>query len=245
MFAGLRRTAAALAVAVGASAVCVLTGAPAAQAEPADAGGDFLTVASSPAGGFDNLAPGDTASWFVTARNAAAVDALLSLSVQSDSTSALLTDTVQGLQLRLTACSDEWAGTSADVHCPGERIPIAQGPLALVRGGYRLPAVPAESAAHLLAQITVPRQATNDVAGQAAHLRFEITAVQGEAGSAGDQTPPVSVEPAVAAGPGSDAARPAALAGTGPGHASPVRSLALALLGAGSLVLVLRRLRLD
>lgn len=256
MFAGLRRGVA-VALVVGASALGALVAGSAAAADPADAGGDFLTVASSPAGGFDNLAPGDTANWFVTARNSAAVDALLSLRVQSDSTSALFTDTVQGLRLELTDCSDEWAGTADDLRCPGTRTRIARGPLARVLGGYRLPALRGGSAAHYLAQVIVPREATNDVAGQAADLRFAITAVQLETGAvlvpAGDSTPAQSI-PALdgRAADGGDpgggpepARRPEALVETGSGHASAARSLALALLAGGSLVLVLRRLRVD
>jgi hypothetical protein len=155
----------------------------------------------------------------------------------------------------VTACSDGWAASGGNASCPGVRSPIVEGPLALVLSGYRLPALPAGSATYFLAQVALPRQATNDVAGQAADLRFEITAVQNEAdapGSPADETPG-HVVPTVGSAPSGPAEgaephaarHPTELAGTGPGHASPARSLALALLAAGSLVLVLRRLRID
>jgi hypothetical protein len=257
MFTGLRRCAVGAVIVVAASAVGALVAGSAAMAEPADGSiADFLTVASSPAGSLDNLAPGDTASWFVSARNSAAVEAVLSLRVQSDSTSALLTDPAQGLRLQLSACSAAWAGVDASARCPGVQTPIAHGPLTLVLGGYRLPALGAGSTGYYLARVTVPKQATNDVAGQAADLRFEITAVRDEGiapASSDGETPPAQEVPALNAapvqtdrGPGADPARrPAALAGTGPGHASVAQSLALALLAAGSLVLVLRRFRID
>ncbi|RNE56631.1 hypothetical protein [Cryobacterium tepidiphilum] len=241
MFRGLRQLGAAAAIVVGAAVSGGALTATAAMADDTgEAGADFLTVTSSPAGGFENLAPGGTAVWFVTARNSAAVDAALSLRVQSDSDSALLTDAAQGLRMRLTACSMAWTGTTGAFQCPGVETRVADGALAVILGGYPLPAVPAGSAAHYLAEVSVPREATNDVAGQTADLRFEITAVQGEPQANASATR-VSGG-AAATEPGSG---PAVLAGTGISGASACRSLALALLGAGSLVLVLRRIGIE
>lgn len=239
MFTVLRRYGAAAAIVVSASAMGVALTATAAVADDTgNPGADFLTVTSSPAGGFENLAPGGTASWFVTARSSAPVDAALSLRVQSDSSGALLTDAAQGLRMRLTACSAAWTGAAGAFQCPGAESVVADGALAAILGGYPLPTLPAGSAAHYLAEVTVPAEATNDVAGQTADLRFEITAVQAEAGAGGD----AAHGGGVAAEQG---ARPAVLADSGVSGASACRSLALALVGAGSLVLVLRRIGID
>lgn len=223
MFAGVKRCGAAALIVLGTGALGVmLTGTAALAAGDTASGADFLTVTSSPAGGFENVAPGDTAGWLVTARSSASVDASLSLRVVSGSTSALATDAVQGLHMRLTACGTSWTGSEDSIRCPGTETAIATGPLALLLGGYTLPVLPAGSAAHYRAQVALPQDATNDVAGQTADLRFEITAVQDEADAGA-----------------------ASLAQTGVSGPAPYRSLALALLGAGSLVLVLRRMGIE
>lgn len=253
MFSGLRRRVGLAAWLAASVAGLALTGtaaaASAAEAEPA---ADFLTVSSTAAGGFDNLAPGDTANWFVTAHSSAAVDADLTLQVRSGSTSPLLTDAAQGLRLQLTACTTAWTH-SAEPGCPGTANPIAQGPLAALLGGYRLPALSPGGSAYYLARVTVPPEATNAVAGQAADLSFEITAVQGDPGGPGDSArdaQPASVIDETATPPGAGGAAmsqqfvtqtAANLADTGLSAASACRALALALLAAGSLVLVLRR----
>lgn len=255
MFSGLRRRAVLVAGLVASVAGLALAGAASAAAAP-QPGADFLTVSSSPAGGFENLAPGDTASWFVTARSTAPVAADLTLQLRSSSTSPLLTDAAQGLRMQLTACSMAWSG-GTQPSCPGTATAVAQGPLASLLGGYRLPALRAGSAAHYLARVSVPVEATNDVAGQAADLRFEITAVQGEPAADTHDEDSAGSNPArdpsaggAASGPAPQAEAPAqvpavhapaALAHTGVSVASACRSLALALLAAGSLVLVLRR----
>jgi len=267
VFRRLNRFAAVATIILGAFGLAALTAesaAVAAETPPADAGGaDFLTVTSAPIGGFENLAPGDTVAWLVTARNGAAVDAEVSLRVQSDSTSPLLTDAAHGLRMQLTACDTNWDGADPSPHCPGTATPIAHGPLALLLGGYRLPALAADSSAHYLAQVTLPAEATNELAGQTADLRFEITAGQEPRGNApdpevpapaspGERTPQVPTsESALTAEPVSRAAEPTPrptvaaveLASSGVAGASVAKSLGLALLAAGSLILVLRRIR--
>ncbi|TFD47311.1 hypothetical protein E3T55_15305 [Cryobacterium frigoriphilum] len=192
------RAAAVLLVAVGGAL------GPAGASVAADPG-DFLNVNSMPLpSSFENLAPGDDMSWFVTVSSSASFAAALTLTLESMHQGALMTDADLGLQITLALCDAVWTG-AVDPVCGGTRTEIMTGALAVMQGGYTLPVLPPRSTAHYLAQIEFPYAATNDFALLNDDLVFHVVAGDDSVTSPGPtsgETPRPSSPPLVSTGDG-------------------------------------------
>lgn len=134
------------------------------------------------------LVPGDTVARAFNLSNTGDQD-LSGVSLTSTATpsSKLDTDTAQGLQLKVEACSVPWTPTStpAAYTCSGSTgIVLAERPVIGANLGVsNLASLTAGKTDHLVATMTLPATAGNSLQGQSSVINFTLTGTQRDATS--------------------------------------------------------------
>lgn len=131
------------------------------------------------------MAPGDTIQQLLTLRNTGqATWGAATITTSATTSSALDTNLVDGLQLRIDRCSTPWTGAAASPHpryaCAGNRTPVlASGPIIrenATLGPLTSLAPGAED--NLRASLTLPRTAGNSFQGVSSTIDVTFTGTQ-------------------------------------------------------------------
>ena len=146
---------------------------------------------NTPAGGYaipvttSNFVPGDSITRAVTLSNdgTSALSSVTLASVSTGASSNLVTDTVNGLQLSVKACSVAWTvgGTAAApaYTCSGTERSMYTGPAAGVTSVLSTPAsLNPAGVDHLTFSVALPTSADNTFQGKSASLSLTFTGTQ-------------------------------------------------------------------
>jgi hypothetical protein len=125
------------------------------------------------------LVPGDSHTLVMDLVNAGNVP-LSSLTLRSavTSSSALDTDTVNGLQLSLESCSQPWTVAGTGYTCAGTVTPFYAGPILLDLELTGAASHAAGARDHLKAVMSLPASADNAMQGKRSTFSFTFTGVQ-------------------------------------------------------------------
>lgn len=128
------------------------------------------------------LAPGGSTTTPMSIANLGDVSwGSLELDVTTSDTSPLIRHRIDGLQLRVDACSLDWRpSTSGAMSCPGRLLSVVASRPVLGRGVELSGLRAATPGGHdvLRVMITLPRSAGNDMQGQSAMLDVAVRAGQ-------------------------------------------------------------------
>jgi hypothetical protein len=126
------------------------------------------------------LIPGDYRATPFDLRNAGTVDwSAVNFKAAATRSSALDTDTVNGLQLTVESCSVAWVVAGPGTYsCPGEVTDFYAGPIVMDEPLQGAASLTAGGVDHLLATIAFPADATDALQGQRSDLAFTFTAMQ-------------------------------------------------------------------
>ncbi len=125
------------------------------------------------------LLPGDTYRMPLNLVNNGDLD-LAEVRVQTAAlqSSVLNTDQVNGLQVQLRSCSQDWTVTGADYSCAGSVTDLYTGPIITNSPMPGAATLQAGGVDHLLAVVTLPQNAGNTFQNKTTALSLTFTAVQ-------------------------------------------------------------------
>ncbi|MCZ2858507.1 hypothetical protein [Blastococcus sp. VKM Ac-2987] len=92
--------------------------------------------------------------------------------------SPLDTDRVNGLQLRVQSCSQDWSATAGGYTCAGDVTDSYAGPIVMREPLSGAAGLAPGGVDHLLATITFPTTAGDELRGRSSALTFTFTATQ-------------------------------------------------------------------
>ena len=141
---------------------------------------DGVTTAATNPLSFGGLQPGEARSVPFDVRNAGTVDwASVTFESWATASSALDTDTVNGLQLALRSCSESWTATGPSSYsCAGEVSDFYTGPIVTRTPLAGADSLRAAEVDHVLATIALPGGAGNKMKELSSGLSFTLTAAQ-------------------------------------------------------------------
>jgi hypothetical protein len=125
----------------------------------------------------DGLLPGSSTTRTVSLVNDGTSDlAAVTMTAVATASSVLDTDTADGLQTTVRACSVPW---SPDATCAGvQRTVLADGPVIRQAPLDRPASLAAGGTDHLALTVSLPERAGNEFAGRSSAVQFVFTAVQ-------------------------------------------------------------------
>lgn len=131
-----------------------------------------------------NLLPGDSGSMLMDLRNGGDVSlSSLVLGSRATTSSALDTDRVNGLQLKVESCGTPWAGSAGSYTCAAGDIDLYSGPIVVNQALPTARSLAAGATDHLLVTVSFPGGAGNQLKNNSSTLEFVFTGTQRDGGN--------------------------------------------------------------